>query len=274
MPIKIGSEDEAWDVLSQLIDGALDIQSIEELEFGDWVKSSVYIPEERYDSALNTYMMQGWQDAQRALYRSYAIAAKGADDARSLTDLEREKLELVVKVKSGSSDQEADLGDILKEAVIAAVGNMEPRQIAVVLIVAILAWTGVTVTRHWLTKRAETKLAEINAGSKRDTDQLIAKAFETVQKVAVDQGRADLIVKATKANPALQTFTEEAEVARHSMVKHSSQSDAVVNGVDIPADVGRNVTRETRTESVDERRDGPIAFKKLIPLLQTGSGFL
>ena len=49
--------------------------------------------------------MQGWQDAQRSLYRSDAIAAKGADDALSLADLEREKLELVVKVKSGSSDQ-------------------------------------------------------------------------------------------------------------------------------------------------------------------------
>ena len=64
--------------------------------------------------------MQGWQDAQRTLYRSYAITAKGAADARSLTDSEREKLQLVVKIKSGSSDQEADLTDVLKEAVLAA----------------------------------------------------------------------------------------------------------------------------------------------------------
>ena len=92
----------------QLVNGELDTASVDELEFGDWVKSRVYIHGKRYDSALNTYMMQGWQDAQRALYRSYAITAKGAADARSLTDSEREKLELVVQIKSGSSDQEAD----------------------------------------------------------------------------------------------------------------------------------------------------------------------
>ena len=86
MSIAIDSEDDAWRILSQLINGKLDIASVDELEFGDWVKSRVYIHEKRYDSTLNTYMMQGWQDAQRALYRSYAITAKGAADARSLTD--------------------------------------------------------------------------------------------------------------------------------------------------------------------------------------------
>ena len=128
MSIAIDSEDDAWRTLSQLVNGKLDIASVDELEFGDWVKLRVYIHEKRYDSTLNTYMMQGWQDAQRTLYHSYAITAKGAADARSLTDSEREKLELVVQIKSGSSDQEADLTDVLKEAVLAALGKMEPTQ--------------------------------------------------------------------------------------------------------------------------------------------------
>ena len=270
MSIAIDSEDDAWRTLSQLVNGELDTASVDELEFGDWVKSRVYIHEKRYDSALNTYMMQGWQDAQRALYRSYAITAKGAADARSLTDSEREKLELVVQIKSGSSDQEADLTDVLKEAALAAVGKMEPNQIMIVVIVVVLFWAGGSITRHWISERAEskrvgeeTKRAEIAAGSHKDANTTLLKALETIQKVAGDQTNADLIAKAIKEQPVLRTFADEAEVARHSMVKHASQSDAVVNGVTIPAAVGRAVTQETRTETVEERRDGNYRVRKV-----------
>ena len=54
MSIAIDSEDDAWRTLSQLGNGELDTASVDELEFGDWVKSRVYIHEKRYDSALNT----------------------------------------------------------------------------------------------------------------------------------------------------------------------------------------------------------------------------
>ena len=38
MSIAIDSEDDAWRTLSQLINGELDTASVDELEFGDWVK--------------------------------------------------------------------------------------------------------------------------------------------------------------------------------------------------------------------------------------------
>ena len=47
------------------------------------------------------------------------------------------------------------------------------------------------------------------------------------------------------------------------MVKHASQSDAVVNGVTIPAAALRAVTQETRTETVEERRDGNYRVRKV-----------
>lgn len=263
MSIEISSEAAAWELLEQLLSNEIEIESVDDLVFGDWVKAKVYIPEQRYDSALNAYMMQGWQEAQRALYRSYAVAAKGASDARSLSDLERDKLEIIVKVKSGSSDQEAEFIDVLKEAVVAAVGNMEPHQIAIVLVVAILSWTGVTVTRHWLSKRAEIKLAEIEAGSKKGTDELLAKAFEAVAQKGEDREKIRLIEKAKEELPAISAFTDEAENATQSLVKHSSQTDSNVNGVGIPAELGRRLTRETRAESQEQRLDGNYRVLKV-----------
>ena len=54
------------------------------------------------------------------------------------------------------------------------------------------------------------------------------------------------------------------------MVKHASQSDAVVNGVTIPAAVGRAVTQETRKETVEERRDGNYRVRKVDTTLPDG----
>ena len=277
MSNSVDSENDVWRILSQLVEGELDTASVDELEFGDWVKFRVYIHEKRYDSALNTYMMQGWQDAQRALYRSYAITARGTADARSLTDSEREKLELVVKIKSGSSNQEADMTDVLKEATLAAVGRMKPNQIMIVVIVVVLSWAWVSTTHHWISERAETKRvvdetyrAEIAAGSYKEANTTLLKALETIQKVAGDQTNADLIAKAIKEQPVLRTFADEAEVARHSMVIHASQSDAGVNGVTIPAAVGRVVTQETLTETVEERRDGNYRVRKVDTTVANG----
>ena len=36
MSIAIDSEDDAWRILSQLVNGELDTASVDELEFGDW----------------------------------------------------------------------------------------------------------------------------------------------------------------------------------------------------------------------------------------------
>ena len=112
-----------------------------------------------------------------------------------MTDSEREKLQLVVKIKSGSSDQEADLTDVLKEAVLAALGKMEPTQIATLLIVVVLSWAGGSITRHWISERAE-----IVAGSQKDANTTLLKAFESIQKVAGDQTNADLIAKPLRNN--------------------------------------------------------------------------
>ncbi len=253
MQIEINSEDDAWRVLEDLLSGAQTLDDVNDIIFGNWVRTTVYVPENRYDSALNTYMMQGWQDAQRALYRSYAITAKGANDARSLSEFEKEKLELVVKVSSGSSDQQADLLDILKEAVLSAVENMEPHQIAIVLIVAVLTWAGQSVTKHWISKKSEEKLAEIDAGKQSEQNKLISEAFKSIQSVSNDAQKMQLIAQAKRtvpdAAPILATMEEEAEVARYSLVKHAGQNDSMINGVNIPAVVAQKLTRETRTLS-------------------------
>lgn len=41
MIIDVKSADAAWDLLSQIISGELEIESLNDLDFGDWINSSV-----------------------------------------------------------------------------------------------------------------------------------------------------------------------------------------------------------------------------------------
>lgn len=263
MQVEINSEEQAWEVLGGLLDGSIKIDTMEDLVLGDWVKATVLIPEQRYDSALNTYMMQGWQDAQKSVYRTYALVAKGTADGRVLSDLEKDSLELVVKVKSGSSDQQANLTDILKEAAVGAVDKMEPTHIAVVLVVLILTWGGQAVLRTWLNDRKEVKLAELSEGTNKEAFKTVTKAMEAIQTVAADKQKMEVLEQAQKQVPVVSGLREEAEKARASIVKHASQSDAAINGVSIPAEAGQRISRETRSAAKEQRKDGLYRVQKV-----------
>lgn len=197
MTVTINSEDEAWQTLRDLLEGRLKIDSKEKIVFGDWVKASVYIPGKRYDSALSAYMMQGWVETQRALYRSYALVAHGEPDARKLTDEERDKLELVVTVQSGSSDQEAALTDIIKEVLTGAIDKMDPTTIAIVVISLALIWAGQSVWRTWISERKEERVAETNS-------KAMLKALDTIQvAVAGDAEKVGCCKMRLRSNPCL-----------------------------------------------------------------------
>lgn len=257
MSISIQSEEEAWDVLKQLIDGQIRVRSIDEIQLGGWVKSTIYIPENRYDSAMSPYMMKGWIDAQKALFRSYALVSKGAANGRLLTDAEKDQLEIIVTVKSGSSDQQTELNDVLKEVLVGAVDKMDPTTLAIVLIASALIWAGQSSLRSWLDNRKEIKLAESNNAA-------MIKALSTIETVAQgDKANAEAIQKALEMEPLLEGLKNEADEARHSLVRHASQSDAYLNGVSIPANAAHALTTSSRSSSEDVRKDGVYYIRKV-----------
>ncbi|NDR55698.1 hypothetical protein [Aliiruegeria sabulilitoris] len=257
MAFEIRSEEEAWEVLDGLVHGRIKIDSIEDIELGDWVKSTLYIPNQRYDSALNAYMMRGWIDAQAAIYRSYALVAHGEANGRLLSDVEKDELELIVKVKSGSSDQEAQLMDVIGEVLTGAVDKMDPTTLAIVIVGLALIWAGQATMRSWLQNRKEERLAESN-------NKTMIQALETIQTVAAgDKEKQALIQGAIQQSPVLKGLKDEADGAKQSMVRHASQTDAVVNGINLPAGAASAITTSTRTSAEEERKDGAYYIRKV-----------
>lgn len=274
----IETEDQAWNVLDGILSGEIQIESVKDYRLGDWASVSLYIPGKQYDSALTTYMMTGWIDAQRSIYRSYALVSSGSADARSLTDVDKDRLQIVVHVESGSSDQDADLSEIIAQIVQSAVNKMEPWEIIVLLLSLGLMYTGGSVLRTWIEAKKEEKIAETT--SKNITDALEAVKFA----VATDAQKVSLLEQATQMVPIVSDLSDEAEAARHSLVKHASKSDARLNDVELPSEVTSKLTRETRAETTDERLDGNYnvlrvdttvadGFRVLVENVETGDSF-
>lgn len=264
MKIEIHSEEEAWQALEGLISGRILVDSVDDIVIGSWVKNTIYIPGERYDSALSAYMMQGWVEAQRSLYRSYALVSSGAADARTLTDLQKEKLELVVVVHSGSSDQEASLTDIIKEVLLGAVDKMDPQTIAIVLIALVLIWAGQAVWRQWISDKKEQRLAEISS-------ETVVKALETVQvAVAGDHEKKALLEQAIAHQPVLADLKKEADGTRKELVKHTSNVDAEINGVPLSAEASSALSSTSRKYAEEERRDGIYKVLKVDTTVPNG----
>ena len=255
--IHLGSEDEAWEFLRKLIKREIEIAHIPHLTVGPWARIDVYIPEDKYNSSITPHMMKGWVELQRSIYRSYSLASGGDAEARSLTDQEKEQLELIVEVKSGSSDQGVDVQAVIEKFMSAMVDKMDPQQILIVAISMILAFAGNSVMQSWLAARKEVKLAEIEALRSKTAAEAHIAALATIAEVAgVERARAKLLKLAVRDAPVLSSIQAEADKGREALVKHMTKDGAVVNGVQITAEAGKSVTTRTRMEASEVRLDG------------------
>ena len=269
--IHLASEEEAWELLRRLIETEIQFDRPPKLTVGEWAKIDVYIPAERYDSAMTPYMMQGWVELQRSIYRAYSLAQGSGPIARSLTDREKERLELVVEVKSGSSDQTVDVQGIIDAFIAAMVNKMEPQHILIATVSLILTWGGTSILNNWLATRKEIKLAEIEAIKTKDTAQAHIAALQTIAEVAgVERQRAVLLAKAGEEVPLVKALEAEADRGREALVKHVTRDDAEVNGVPISAEAGQSITSRVRMESVEVRLDGLYKIRKVDTTVATG----
>ena len=238
---------------------------------GDWAKIDVYVPEDRYDSALTPYMMQGWVDLQRSVYRAYSMAISGDPDGKKLSDAEKDKLELIVEVKSGSSDQTVDIQEIITRLGLALVDKMEPVHVLIGITIGALTFGGATVTKAWLNSKKEVKLAEIESLKSAATVKAQVAALQTIAEVAgVDRERVKLLEAAKEIVPVAANIEAEASKGREALVHHLAKQDSVVNGVPVAAEAAQSITRKTRIEASDARLDGLYKIRKVDTTVATG----
>jgi len=130
----------------------------------------------KYDSTITTSVMRYILSIQKGIYKTYKLYNNG-----KLTNADKKRLELTVKVEKGSSDISVSLFDIV-EIIKTAVANMTGSQILAGVIIGIVTWGTVSITKKILDGK-EKKL-EIEAGNNRlkILAEAIAKGNEEASK--------------------------------------------------------------------------------------------
>ncbi|MFM2480144.1 hypothetical protein [Celerinatantimonas sp. YJH-8] len=188
--ISIGNEEDALNLLKQLIDG-YEIEHIENIELKSWPKFVIHIQGEDFKGTIPTRIMPALLNLQKEVHKVYCISNYGDDNLRHLTKDDREKLELVVKVNDGSSIFETLLQDPILKTLQDAVGKMTPSEITLVLIVFGVCATSVVFWRSWLAQKGKEKELEQTI----ELSQLEKEKMEIVQRAAKHNPACDLIMQ-------------------------------------------------------------------------------
>lgn len=269
--VHLETEDDAWRLLQSLIGGEKSFESLPKITVGKWAKIDVYVPSERYNSALTPYMMKGWVELQRSIYRTYSLTHGGLGTGNSLSDKEKEDLELVVEVRSGSSDQSVDVQELIATIAESLVEKMEPEHILIAVLALILTWGGKSAFVAWVDRKKAEKLAEIDLLKTKEAQKMHMAALETIVAVAgADVSRVRLLDKAAETVPVVTDIRNEADQGREALVKHVTKNDAVVNGVPLTAAAGQSLTTRTRVEALEVRLDGLYKIRKVDTTVATG----
>ncbi|ETD84938.1 hypothetical protein U703_04195 [Rhodobacter capsulatus YW1] len=216
-------------------------------------------------------MMKGWLELQRSVYRAYSYAKGGSGAASSLTDRERDDLELIVEVKGGSSDQSVDLQAVIEKTAATMADKLDPTHITIIVISLGLMWAGSSVFKAWLSNRKDIKMAEIDAMKNKASIEAHMKALQTISDIVIaDKNRAELIATAAAEIPVVASIEAEAAKGREALVRHVTKGDAVVNGVLVHGEAGQSITSRSRVASEDVRLDGIYKIRKVDTTVATG----
>jgi hypothetical protein len=269
--ITIESEEQAIRLLDEVLNDKRSID-LSKVRFGDWANLRIRLTGEQFHSSLTPTVMRGILELQKSIYQSYAIVKFGDENTRHLTDQERHDLEFTVKVSEGSAlfdiDYQALIDTLLKESV----GKMSPDHQFVLIVMVLIGVGGYKAWSHFINKRSEERLAEIEASSKTEAEKnQITAQLEAVKIL----GQQDLQRTEINAENQRQTFAVLSQAinkipqarriheinteAKTSLVRAlaAAEPDTIeIQDVEMPVEAAREITITPRSRWQQARLDG------------------
>ncbi|EGT3626575.1 MULTISPECIES: hypothetical protein [unclassified Shewanella] len=278
-PITISSEDDAFNLLEAVRNGAIDLEGLE-YKFEGWPKFSIRLQGEAYNSSITPPIMKAFLELQANIYRSYALTRYNSPNVRNLTAAERSELEIIVTVEQGSSLLGVDLQAILEKVSGDLVGKMEPKHLIVTILGIAVVWGGVSSYKSYLDNRVQIRQTE----SKTEEQKALIEnlKFSTEQETE----RLKIIKEIIAENPKVANVADLADDTRAEMLKRAKDATTVeVQGVKLTGDEADELSKNARRKSEEIRLDGqyrilnvdssnPDEFKVKLRCLSSGAEFV
>ncbi len=235
MPEKliITSEAQAWAVLEQAMSSSLANDLI--LEFDGWPSFKMGVNGKDWHSTVPTRVMTPLLDVQKDINRAYANVRYGESNIRRLKDEERDELEVVVKVREGSSLYDAELWKQFSTIAQAAVGRMDGTQTVIMVLGLALLVSAPVMYKAWLASRQKDKEFE---------HQLQMSQEETK--------RLEVFSAAVNRQPLLIAAQEDVQATHNRFLKVTKPGDVLaVRGESVRAEEAAALIQPERERAQD-----------------------
>lgn len=226
-----------------------------DLIFDGWPSFQMKITGRDWHGTVPTRVMGPLLEVQKDLYRAYASVCYGTDNLRHLGAEDRDKLELIVRVREGSSDYEAPIDEKLTELAKTAIGKMTSRDLALTIAGIALVMGGVEVSKAWIASRQEAKQA----------DQTVALSQQETERMKV-------FAEAVKQQPLLAEVKADHDASQNRLLKAIKPTDTVVlQGTLLQGSEAAEIVQSERGRSEDVEVGG--VFRVLSNDASKSAGF-
>ena len=239
----IHNEEEAWEALDAALRSA-EFPSNLRLRFEGWPSFELDVKGRDWHSTVPTRVMPALLDLQRDINRAYATIQYDEPNLRRLREEERDELEVVVKVKKGSSIFDADLWQQFTAMAQAAVGRMNGNEIVITTIGLALAIIAPVMFKAWL--------------SARQHEKDIASRVELSEQ---ETKRLQIMAEAMRQQPAIKEVQEDAAATANKLLKATRPGDTMeISGVSVTSEEARELVQPERDRAQNVEIDGVFSI--------------
>lgn len=230
--ITIRSEEEAWHWLQRATSDD-DFPASVELVFDGWPTYDMHVSGSDWHSTVPTRVMMPMLEVQRDIYRAYTKLWYGTPSLNRLTDNERERLELLLRVDEGSSDFTVDMWKQLSLLAEKALEKMDGRDVTITVLGLAVTWGCTVVAKAWIARRQEASRTEV-----------------TVKLSEQETERMKLVTSAIRIQPAVAEAQADYAASQNRLLKTVKPDDSVeIKGVALTGGQAKDITLEERAHA-------------------------
>lgn len=246
----IQNEEDAYNLLDQVEKGELEFDE-PNIEFKGWPILHLEVTGEEFNSTITPPLMRSFLEYQKSVYKSYAISAYNTENTGRLTNEEKERLQIKVKVSEGSSIFDIDLQKLLMEIIKEVAPKMTATDVIIIAVGVAVAIGGSSIFKAYLEHRRQKRSDELNSEEKK---QLVDAIKFVTEK---DIERTKILTKVVEKYPALQQVEEEATNAYAAILKGlASTPKSKFQGTEIQQDLSKELVKNSPSEPIQVRLDG------------------
>lgn len=247
----ISSEEQAWELLRQACSDTLQLDPLFEIRFDNWPNLEIYLDGRQFNSSLTTKVMEGFIELQKSVNRAYAVINCNSGKANALTDKERDSLEIIIKVESGSTGLKAIFSDALKEFAKGAATKVTGNQVVIIVLGCALLWGGHSAFKMYLQQQKEREVSK---------EELATRRFAGEEETK----RMKIFADAVKKEPRLQHVRTDAEETYNEILKGAAKARKIkVAGTELSQGEITALVRPAREMSSEIRLDGEYRVLKI-----------